>query len=285
MSPNLCTPERNATSGSSSRDGSPPFQPADSSIRTADYERLGLSPRSYTTVPRIKVSDYDSTEELASREVSLSSIQSVIGEDTPDSVSPARAPVYALNVEIQAELNAYLAPLRASALRALEDDTATLVDQLRSFVNSLRKLSRNLADLRENAKDNPRLRPSYQNSVKRICTLARKGLDEMKATVYALKEPRVEMLMVAWRGPAVAVLPELLKWGLMSSKEKVEVLYSLIKQAETQTGRKNGGRVELMKELIVAVAEEGANREFLRKVNEWEVEVQSLERRVGGLFP
>lgn len=188
----------------------------------------------------------------------------------------------------QEDIDAYLAPIRTSALRMLEEDTSTLVDALRSFVNSLHELSVDLGALRKKSdNDHDRNHENHDTTstavvseprTNRLCNTAREELQRMKEVITALKIPRIEMLKLASEGPSTELLSkaDIDIWP-RSGPEKAKSMYRLL-------GKNLGRKDKEAKRVLAAVVEEQANEEFLAKIKEWEKGVASVEMGFGELF-
>lgn len=256
----------------------------------AQAEKL---PNPAPKIPLIRLRDYDNSA-AQSREVSLSSVASSYVASTVSWSYKAEPEPSIVESDAEAEkasqadIDAYLAPIRISALKMLEEDTSTLVDALRSFVNSLHELSFDLGTLRKkpdnrydsNSKNHDVSSTAIASEphIKRLCNTAREELQRMKEVITALKTPRTEMLKVANQGPSTELLlkADIDIWP-RSGPEKAKIMYCLL-------GKNLGRKDKEAKHMLAAVVEEQANEEFLSKIREWEKGVASMEMGFGELF-
>lgn len=288
------------------------------------------SPCKQTTVPMITLRDFDDMGS-SSREVSLGSTVSAAstnpssvdhGDMTSDSSKWTSCPgnnhdktTHSVQNEEDPEVEAWLSPLREAALEALEEDTATLVDALRSFVNGLKELGSDLAALRSDTSNgqSPRKRRSTDSNIgsfnpatpykmgngalddfrsrtnidaeaQALCVKAREQLWDMKAMISALKIPRQEALLLSQAGPGYA------EWARLGTTQKVGFLLERLKMnncdptADHIIEARSLENLPAAKKILAAVVEEAANVEFLGKVRGWEEGVEKLESEFGGLF-
>ncbi|KAL1306464.1 hypothetical protein AAFC00_005162 [Neodothiora populina] len=294
-------------------------------------------PMILSTLPKIRLRDTDDGD-AKSREVSLSSIAS-LSQPLPvhsrsaelilASPPPLSHPEKDLgaagesvsdvdNDDEDQELDAYLAPMRAEALKSLEEDTATLVDALRSFVNSLGAVASLLKGGEKGSSSPDSARPASGNDpgrnghlnqsrsyyegkhspttsqareLKLLCATAREDMERVKDVIYGIKAPRTEMASLCADGSKKLLVAEghtSERWQTLSRKAKIRLLYSTIKQRDHQHGRQRGRlsrtTMEAAEECLIAVLAEKANEEFLIKITEWEVGVSSLEHEFGSLL-
>ncbi|KAF1353296.1 hypothetical protein BDV97DRAFT_396137 [Delphinella strobiligena] len=245
-------------------------------------------------VPLIRLRDYDNST-ARSREVSLSSVASSYIVPTVSQGYKAEPEACILESDAeasasQADIATYLTPIRATALKHLEEDTSTIVDALRSFINSLHELSADLSTLRKNSdnrdesdSENQNHQPSRtaiasQPPVNRLSSTARSELQNIKEIIAALATPRIEMLKLAKAGPSTNLLrkADIDIWP-RGGADKAKILYCLL-------GKNLGKKDEEVKRLLVAVVEERANEEFLARIGEWEGGVKAMEVGFGELF-
>lgn len=175
-------------------------------------------------------------------------------------------------------------PLRVKALQGLEEDTSTLVDALRSFVNSMREMAKELdmINLRTEAYEGD---ITYTSSISReaqatsLCTAAKTQLQDLRALIRSLKLSREKMLRLADQGPSTLIdqTVNIPNWTNLSRERKIQRLYQLHDIAVLDV------RQHADEALIALLAETG-NVDFLGKVTGWEKSVRALEEDFGCLF-
>ena len=275
---------------------SPPHPVSQCERDSGDTNSAGnASPLLGPIIPKIKLRDFDS--EVQSREVSLSSTTSTEPPTLPmtNSLKPNNQPK-PLETKAQPddgddELTSFLAPTRKEALQALEGDTASLVDALRSFVNALRDMSAELNSLRE--EQNHEGGADHSRGPE-LCAIARSELEQMKMLIDKLKAPRDEALSFAQAGLGTATGSDRAAiggadWTNLSCRQRILLLRremdssrSSVERAEPkEKSEEESGR---LKDLLTAVVEQEANKEFLQKVKGWEEGVTKLETEFGVLL-